>query len=120
MATTARNFTRLTACTKPTTRLATTRTVVPRHSIQHFSRRGYASGPGGKRSTTGAYVGFSVVLAAAIGGFVYVKKYAPPPASAPTTKQSSAAGKTNAPAVFVPQKEDYQQVYNEIAKRLEG
>lgn len=119
MASTARAFTRLTACTKHTTRLATTRTIVPRNSIQYSSRRGFASGPGGQRSTTGAYVGFSAALAAAIGAWVYVRTYAPPSGSAPATKQSSAAGKTSAPAAFVPQKDDYQQVYNEIARRLE-
>ena len=120
MASTARSLSRLTACTKPTTRIITARNVVPRKTFQSTSRRGYASESSGQSSSrTGLYIGFGAAVVTATGGYLYFQQGAGKLDTAKTTKQSSAAGKTNAPAIFVPQMEDYQKVYNEIAKRLE-
>ena len=120
MASTARSLTRLTACTKPTTRIITARNLVPRKTFQSTSRRGYASGSSGQSSSrTGLYIGFGAAVVTATGGYLYFQQGAGKLDAAKTTKQSSDAGKTNAPAVLVPQKEDYQKVYDEIARRLE-
>ena len=120
MASTARTLTRLTACAKPAARSNPAYNVIPRQTLQSSSRRGYANGPTGQASSkTLAYIGFGTVLAVTTGGFLYLRQNAISLASAPSTKQSSAAGDTKAPASLVPKKEDYQQVYNEIAKRLE-
>ena len=120
MTLTARTVTRLAACGKSTVRINTALNVIPRQTIQFSSRRGYASGPSGQTSSrTGVYIGFGIAAAAATGGYVYFTRNAGSMGTGPTEKQSSAAGKTNAPAAFVPQKDDYQQVYNEIARRLE-
>lgn len=120
MASTTRSLTRLTACTKPTTRIITARNIVPRKTFQSTPRRGYASGPDGQSSSkTGLYIGFGAAVLTATGGYLYFQQGAGKLDTTPTTKQSSAAGKTNAPAIFVPQKEDYQKVYDMIARRLE-
>lgn len=119
MASTARTVTRLTACTKSIPR-TTARNAISRQPFQPSFRRGYASGPGGQGSSkTLAYIGFGTLIAATTGGYVYFRQNAGSVGSAPSTKQSSAAngGKPSAP--FMPKKEDYQQVYNEIARRLE-
>ena len=120
MASTARTLTRLTACAKPAARSNAACNIIPRQTLQSSSRRGYANGPTGQGSSKAfTYIGFGTLAAVSAGGFLYFRQNAGSMASAPSTKQSSAAGNTKAPAAFVPQKEDYQQVYNAIAKRLE-
>lgn len=120
MASTARTLTRLTACAKLAARSNAAYNVIPRQTLQSSSRRGYANGSTGQTSSkTFTYIGFGTLAAASAGGYFYFRQNAGSMASAPSTKQSSAAGDTKAPASLVPKKEDYQQVYNEIAKRLE-
>ena len=127
MAATARAISRLTTCGKPTIRSHTASRLLPRQSFQSSSRRSYAAGPGPapqgppRGPSFLQLVGFGTLLATTVGGGIYLKLWvdANAPGAAATTKQSSAAGESKASTPFVPKKEDYQQVYNAIAKRLE-
>ena len=121
MAATARAISRLTACGKPTLRSYPAHRILPRQTFQSSSHRSYATGPAPRGPWSFSVVGFGAILAATIGGGFYIKSVidANPAGSAPSTKQSSAAGESKIPTPFVPKKEDYQQVYNEIARRLE-
>ena len=109
------------AFTRATTRLTplnsslrstarTTRFVLPRQSYQQSSRRSYASGAGGSGSRTGLYVGVGLVAAAA-GTYFYINN------GGFTNLKEGSSGETR--GIFTPKKDDYQKVYNEIAKRLE-
>ena len=119
MASNVRILTRFTTAAKPSVRASTARHIISRPNAHFSSRRAYATGPDAQTSNrTFLYIGVGTIVASAGGAFIYTKLSANTSGSAPATKQSSAAGKTNAPAAFVPQKEDYQQVYNAIAKRL--
>lgn len=82
-----------------------------RQTFQSSSRRGYASGSAGKSSRLGLYVGISALLAAGGAGYYYVNNN-----GAITLKEGSAK---ETKGIFTPTKDDYQKVYNEIAKALE-
>ena len=115
MAATARSLTRLTPRTTPisTLRLApphNARLSLQRQTCQS-SRRGYASGNQATPSRTGYYLTFAVLAAAAGGGYFFLNN------GGVTQMKEGSSGETR--GVFTPKKEDYQQVYNEIAKLLE-
>ena len=115
MAATARTLTRLTpraspltAALKPTPRNA--RLPLPRNTFQSSSRRTYASTPPTK-SNTGLYVSIVALLAAGGAGYFYLNN------GGITELKKGSSGETR--GVFTPTKNDYQQVYNTIAKLLE-
>lgn len=125
MAATARAISRLTACGKPSLRSHAASRLLPRQTFQSSSRRAYATGPAPQGPPQGpsffTLVGFGTILATTVGGAIYLKFLveANAPGAAANKKQSSAAGESKASTPFVPKKEDYQQVYNAIAKQLE-
>lgn len=115
MAASARTLTRLTpraspltAALKPTPRNA--RLPLPRHTFPSSSRRTYASAPPTK-SNTGLYVSIVALLAAGGAGYFYLNN------GGITELKKGSSGETR--GVFTPTKDDYQQVYNLIAKLLE-
>ena len=118
MAATPRTFTRLAARTTPinsTLRLTATRN--PRllalecQTFRSSSRRGYASGNNPKSSPIGYYATFAALAAAGGAGYFYLNN------GGVAEVKKGSSGETR--GVFTPRKEDYQQVYNEIAKLLE-
>lgn len=116
MAATARTLTRLTARTTPinaTRRLAAThdaRLSLQRQACQS-SRRGYSSGSEAKPSRIGYYATFAALAAAGGAGYFYLNN------GGVTDMKKGSSGETR--GVFTPKKEDYQKVYDEIAKLLE-
>ena len=86
-----------------------------RQSIQHLhknSRRSYSSTPPPKSSNTTLYLTIGVALAAGgAGTYYYFNK-----GNVPNLKEGSAG---ESRGVFTPTKNDYQKVYNEIARLLE-
>lgn len=114
MATTARALTPLAARPVLVTKTATRnlKLTIPRQTFQHSSRRCYASGPSGKSSTTrtGLYVTLGLTAFAGAGYF-YLNN------GGLTGLNKGSSGESR--GVFTPKKEDYQQVYNEIARLLE-
>ena len=121
MAATGRAISRLTACGKAPIRSHTAHKLLSRQTFQSSSHRRYATGPPPQGTSYLSLVGFGTVLAIAVGGGFYLKAYADAnaPGSRPDAKQSSAAGESKVSTPFVPKKEDYQQVYNAIARRLD-
>ena len=118
MAASARTFTRLipraTPIASPIKHTAThnARLALPRQTLQSSFRRGYASAPEGKSSRTGLYtfLGLAVVAGGA-GGYFYLN-------NGPVTDlKKGSSGETR--GVITPKKDDYQLVYNAIAKLLE-
>ncbi len=86
------------------------RFTLPRHARQS-TRRGYASGPSGSSSKTGLYFGGAGLLAAGAGVYFYMNN-----GSIRNLKEGSSK---ETPGIFTPKQDDYQQVYNAIAKQLE-
>lgn len=118
MPATARTLTRLTARTPPinsTLRLAATRNArllpLQRQTFQSSSRRGYASGNEPTTSQIGLYATLAALAAAGGAGYFYLNN------GGVTEMKKGSSGETR--GVFTPKNEDYQQVYNEIAKLLE-
>ena len=117
MAARARTLTRLAARTAPinsTLRLTATHDVpfsLKRQTFQSSSRRGYASGNEPKSSPIGYYASFAALAAAGGAGYFYLTN------GGVLDMKKGSSGETR--GVFTPKKEDYQQVYNEIAKLLE-
>ena len=115
MAATARTITRVAARPSSinTVKYAAPRNTtlgLPRQTFQSSSRRTYASGPNAKSSRTGLYVTFG--LAAVLGGgYFYFNN------GGVTNLKEGSSGESR--GIFTPKKEDYQKVYNEIAKLLE-
>ncbi|KAL9126927.1 MAG: hypothetical protein Q9217_004103 [Psora testacea] len=115
----ARCFARLTA--RPLSRPITTPfrsiasrnipSTLPRKPFQPTFRRTYATDPPPKPSRTGIYVALALALASGTGAYFYFNN-----GSSPNLKEGSS-GETR--GIFTPTKDDYQKVYNEIAKRLE-
>ena len=115
MASKARTVTRLAACLPSNA----PRNAIHRQTYHSSYRRGYASGPGNQGSSNlGPWLLFGGGLATAAAGFVYVKLNAPAESKF-SFKKSEAAETIKTSTPFTPKKEDYQQVYNEIARRLE-
>lgn len=104
MASAARTFSRAfarSAAVRPAVR--SSRLTVPTQTFRTNFRRGYASEAGsGKSSNTFLWVGLAA--AGGAGAYFYLNG-------------ADASAKS---ANFVPSKEDYQKVYNEIASRLDA
>lgn len=130
MASSAKMFARLAARSSPLT--STLRTNSP--ALLRRQARGYANGAGPSSSSysKGLYVGLGLGAAVAGGGYyVYTQPTSPATtkSSAPITAASAAepAGKKSVvPTTDLDQgkknaysQKDYQEVYNEIARRLE-
>lgn len=117
MASASRTFTRLITQTKPLsstlrcTAARNARFTLTRQTFQPSSRRGYASGASGNGSRTGLYIGILGLIAAGGTTYYYVNNN-----GAFTLKEGSAK---ETKGIFTPTKNDYQKVYNEIAKALE-
>ena len=113
MASVAKSFTRLAAHATPvTSTLRATATRNARHALsrqtfQSSYRRGYASGAG-STSSTGLFLTIGGIALAGAGGYLYMNQDV-------NIKQGSS-GETK--GIFTPKKEDYQNVYNTIAKYL--
>jgi len=117
MAATARTFTRLTARSTPlasslkTPAARNTCLNLPRQPFQRSSRRGYASAPPTK-SRTGLYATLvGLATAGGAGTYFYLNN------GGITELKKGSSGESR--GVFTPTKDDYQKVYNEIAKLLE-
>jgi len=114
MAATARTLTRLTARSAPLIpipKCTPSRNTLIRHTFQSSSRRGYASAPPTK-SRTGLYASIvGLVTAGGAGTYFYLNN------RGVTELKKGSSGESR--GVFTPTKDDYQQVYNEIAKLLE-
>lgn len=86
------------------------RFILPRQTPR-YSRRGYASGTEGGGSRTGLYLGGLGLLAAGAAVYFYTNN------GGITNLKEGSSKETR--GLFTPQKEDYQKVYNAIAKQLE-
>lgn len=73
-------------------------------------RRGYASGPGSTSSKAGLYWGIGLATVAGAGVYFYNTN------GGFTNLKEGSAGETR--GLLTPTREDYQKVYNEIAKAL--
>ena len=117
MATTARSITRLASRSSSINAFKTatarnSRLTNSHHAFQGSSRRTYASGPSASPSRTGLYVTFGLAAAAlGGGGYFYLNN------GGVTSMKEGSSGESR--GVFTPNKEDYQKVYNAIAKLLE-
>lgn len=116
MAATARTLTRIAARSSSinSVKSATKRSnafTSPRQTFQSSSRRTYASGPNANSSRTGIYVTIGLAAALAGGGYFYFSN------KGVTSLKEGSSGESR--GVFTPKKEDYQQVYDAIAKLLE-
>ena len=113
MASAAKSFSRLTAHATPVTstlRLTATRNArhaLSRQTLQSSNRRGYASGAG-STSSTGLFLTIGGLALAGAGGYLYMNQ--------DVNVKKGSSGETK--GVFTPKKEDYQNVYNTIAKLL--
>ena len=106
-----------TAQTSSTFRTATRRVAVPRQAFQRQTRRGYAdeaprSAASSSSSNTALYAGLAAAALAGVGGYFALS------GTPETAKQSSTAQGQKGSNVFSPTKEDYQKVYDAVAKRL--
>ena len=116
MASTMRTFNRLSHAAPVISPFRTTvarnaRSSLARQHFQSSSRRGYASGPERNGFSAGKYIiGLFGLAAVAVGGAVYME-YGP----LPNFKQDSAK---ETRGIITPKKQDYQKVYDEIAKAL--
>lgn len=117
MAATARTFTRLTTRATPLTAsiASTAPRIAPsaftRQAFQRSSHRGYASSPPAK-SRTGLYATLvGLATAGGAGSYFYLNN------GGVTELKKGSSGESR--GVFTPTKDDYQHVYNEIAKLLE-
>lgn len=102
--TVSRAFARSTPATssfRPVVRNA--RFALPAQGFRASGRRGYASEAGAGKSSSSGLLWAGVALAGGAGAWYYLQG-------------SDVAAKVKGP--FVPTKEDYQKVYNEIAKLL--
>ena len=116
MATAAKSFARVAARSTPlisnikNAAPRATRFVVPRQTFRS-SRRGYASEAGVKSSLSSLYWGIGAAALASAGGYFFYYN------GSITSLREGSAGETR--GLFTPTREDYQKVYNEIARRLD-
>lgn len=107
MASAARSFTRALRSTPVTSSVKRTATFAPCTTFRQQSRRGYA-GSASPKSGNGALIGgIAALLAAGAGGYY-----------AYNTGIVAGDAKSASTGIFTPSSEDYQKVYNSIAKRL--
>jgi len=113
MASRARTFARMAIKSNPTSAFRTAARkntfAVPRQGFRQQSRRGYASEPAPKSSSSGIYIGIGALALGGAGYYFYTQSNG--------SLYSGSANETK--GVFTPKYEDYQKVYNEIASRLE-
>lgn len=113
MASSARTFARAAVKSSPSTYAFKTCTrntafTLPRQTFHQQSRRGYASEPA-RKSSSSLFIGIGALAVAGTGYYFYTQGKG--------SLLSSSASETK--GVFSPKFEDYQKVYNEIAARLE-
>jgi len=112
MATAAKSFTRVLRATPATSSLRTTaarRFAAPRTTFRQQSRRGYADSAGSKGGNSTLIGGLAVAALAAGAGYYFY--------NGPTLAVTESSDKKQA-GIFTPKAEDYQKVYDSIAKRL--
>lgn len=109
MASVARSFTRALRSTPVTSSIKRTATFAPRTTFRQQSRRGYADSASPKGGSNTALIG-GIVAVLAAGGAYY--------AFGANVKGTDAAQAAGATGIFTPKQDDYQKVYDAIAKRL--
>jgi cytochrome c peroxidase len=102
MASAARTFTRAIARSNLRPVAHSTRFAVPAQSLRSAGRRGYSSEAGAGKSNSGLFWGLGGVVAGGAAYYFY--------------NSGDVTAKATGP--FVPTQEDYQKVYNEIARLL--
>jgi cytochrome c peroxidase len=95
-----------TASFRPSVACSSARFALPIQSFRASSRRGYTSGADAGKSFSSFYWGIGAVALGSAGAYYYLNR----------DGLTSSANKT--PSVFTPSKDDYQKVYNEIARLL--
>lgn len=106
MASAARTFTRAISRTKvPASSFGFTTS----NTFTRSSRRGFASGPEPAKSKVGLFLGAGAVVAAGATGFYFYNRE-----DVHLIKGSAGESK----GIFKPTKDDYQKVYDEIARLL--
>jgi len=115
MATASRTVIRALRATPATStfRTAARRTAIPRQAFQRQARRGYSS-EAPKSSGSGNIAIFGGLAAVAFAGAGYFALSGTPESA----KQSSTDQGQKGSNVFSPTREDYQKVYDAVAKRL--
>jgi len=108
MASAARTFSRAFARTTPATSsfrpvARNARFALPAQTLRASSRRGYASEAGSGKSSNALIWGIGLAAAGGVGAYFYL---------------NGADVSTKSSGPFVPTKEDYQKVYDEIARLL--
>ncbi|KAN0068429.1 hem peroxidase [Elaphomyces granulatus] len=103
MASAARSLTRAVTRPKPAFSCRLIARTVPAQSFRNSSRRGYSSEAKSGKSSNGILWGIALAAAGGAGAYFYL---------------NGGEVKVKTPAPFVPTKEDYQKVYNEIARLL--
>lgn len=112
MASAARSLTRAFARATPASTSSSVRSSVTRSSLRFTSpsiafrasgRRGYSSGPDAGKSSTGLYLGIGAVAIGGAGAYFYL---------------NADEGAAQSKVITNPTKEDYQKVYDEIARLL--
>jgi cytochrome c peroxidase len=106
MATAARTFTRAVSRTKPS---FSSFRLTAGNTFARSSRRGYASGSESPRSNINILLGAGAIAAAGATGFYFYNKK-------DVHMLKGSAGETK--GIFKPTKDDYQKVYDEIARLL--
>lgn len=110
MASAARSVSRVFTRTSPAatssvrSSVRSSRFAVPTQSFRASGRRGYASGADSAKTSSGLIWGLGAVALGGAGAFYYLS--------------SDHLGSFKTDADFVPTKEDYQKIYNEIARLL--
>jgi len=118
MASLSRTFTRLPLRAAPvvaplkSTAARNARYALPRQSFQSTTRRPYASSPEAKSSYTGLYIALGFAVAGGAGAYYYYLNN-----EGLTSLKQGSSGESR--GLVTPKKEDYQKVYNEIARLLE-
>lgn len=107
MASAARSLTRALRSTPATSSFKRTATFVPRATFRQQSRRGYADSASPKGGN-GLLIGGVVAALAAAGAGYYVYN----------TEITAGDAKSASTGIFTPTAEDYQKVYDVVAKRL--
>ncbi|KAJ9642344.1 heme peroxidase [Coniosporium apollinis] len=124
MATAARTFTRALRST-PTATFRTTATrnaarfAAPRQAFRQQSRRGYADGAAPKSSSNAPFWAAGLGAGVLGGGYYLYFQNSSISESIKQPSKEDNKQESKTPAVFKPIKEDYQKVYDAIAKRLE-
>ncbi|GAB7352006.1 hypothetical protein MBLNU459_g2525t1 [Dothideomycetes sp. NU459] len=106
MASVARSFTRALRSTPATSSIKRTAPFVPRTTFRQQSRRGYADSASPKSGNGALIGGIAAVLAAGAGYYAY------------NNEIIAGDAKSASTGIFTPTADDYQKVYDAVAKRL--